>query len=524
MLVSAIVAFAPVLAVDVLLDAYVSVRESSRLQEAVDEVTRECRSSVDSAVASLARIAASTPSVCSPTFISHVHDEMQQSLVLRQVVVENADGVQLCDAFGRELEYRPASETIPIPGHSETIAIVNVQGQSLPSLKISRQVREDRIVSAFVPVNPHIVFGLPEALQRATMMRLSLTNGTHIATFGDASAYDRATDKSVFIAAESIAGEIPIRTEAALPFSLVRLGYGDLDVGFTIVACLMSGAFLWLSLQYVRRADNPSFDLERAIAAGQLKPRYQPVVNLQTGRIAGCEVLIRWEKPDGEIVSPGAFIEYAEMSGLAIPMTLSLMEQVREDLEKLCHEQPYLKVSINLFEGHFRDGTIVEDVAAIFDGSALRFDQLVFEITERQPLEDKNNANATIAALHRLGCRVALDDAGTGHSNLAFMQHLGIDIIKIDKVFIDLIKQRTDDVPVVDALISMGQQLKVDIIAEGVETEEQALYLRAKGVVFAQGYLFAKPLLPSTFVELTRTMNAKGASAAPGEAAEPAAA
>ncbi len=504
---AALAAFAPVLAVDFLLDGYVGVREGAKLQNAVEQVTRETQSSVNSAIASLRHVVAVSPTLCSPTFLNTVHDEMQDSLVLRQVVVANADGVQLCDAFGRDFDYRAVSATIPVPGHDETITVVNLPGHDLPSLKITAPAAGNREISAFVPVNPHIVFGLPRPLENATMLRMSLTNGTEIATFGDPTRFDSATDKSKFISAESIAGEIPLRTQAAIPFALVRTGYADLDIGFTVVACIMSAAFLWLSLQYVRRANNPTFDLERAIAAGQLKPRYQPVVNLMTGQIAGCEVLIRWEKRSGEVVSPGAFIEYAEMSGLAIPMTLSLMEQVRHDLEPLCREQPHLKVSFNLFERHFRDGTIVEDVISIFEGSSLTYEQLVFEITERQPLEDKDDADATITALHRLGCRVALDDAGTGHSNLAYLHQLGIDIIKIDKVFMDLVKRRTDSVPVLDALIHMARNLNTDVIAEGVETEEQALYLRAKGVPFAQGYLFAVPLLPGPFIELTRRMN-----------------
>ncbi len=143
-----------------------------------------------------------------------------------------------------------------------------------------------------------------------------------------------------------------------------------------------------LALQYVRRSKLPAFDLERAIARGEIKPYYQPVINLKTGELAGCEVLCRWEKQNGEMVMPGAFIDYAEVTGLAIPMTLSLMQQVRSDLGDLCVEMPSLKISINLFEGHFRDTSIVEDVQAIFGGSTIGFRQLVFEITERHPLDE----------------------------------------------------------------------------------------------------------------------------------------
>ena len=292
-----------------------------------------------------------------------------------------------------------------------------------------------------------------------------------------------------------------------MPFAIVRAGYGDLDASFTVISCLMCAAFLIMALQYVRRSDLPAFDLERAIAAGELKPYYQPVINLRTGALAGCEVLCRWEKKSGEVVSPGTFIEYAEVTGLAIPMTVSLMQQVKADLGELCRELPDLKISINLFEGHFRDGSVVEDVQSIFGDSPISFRQLVFEITERQPLDKHAQANSVIAGLHALGARLAMDDAGTGHSNLAYMQTLGVDVIKIDRVFVDMIKPGVQQVPVLDGLIAMARDLGTEIVAEGVETEEQAIYLRGRGVVLAQGYLFAPALRVTPFRDLARALN-----------------
>jgi EAL domain-containing protein (putative c-di-GMP-specific phosphodiesterase class I) len=168
-----------------------------------------------------------------------------------------------------------------------------------------------------------------------------------------------------------------------------------------------------------------------------------------------------------------------------------------------------MKVSVNLFEGHFRDSTIVEDVQAIFGGSSISFRQLVFEITERFPLGNSAAAKAVIAGFHALGVRLAMDDVGTGHSNLAYMQTLGVDVIKIDRVFVDMIKSDTQTVPVLDGLISMCRDLGTEIVAEGVETEAQALYLRSRGVVMAQGFLFAPALKAAAFRELARALNGR---------------
>ena len=505
-LVAAILAFLPVMGVDYVLDNYVRVKERAQLQQSLDAITDRIQTGAYDAIDSLRKILADSPSLCTPTFIANVHKQMEQSLYLKQVIVSNGDGVQYCDAFGTQATYSPLSQALAIPGQTETVEVGKLGDLSTPVLKVTQAFGTARFVSAFVPIVSSPAPGLLSRFRPTAMVRISLTNGTPVMVAGDPTAYDSKSNTE-FIASESFAGELPVRVEAAVPFAIVRADYADLDVTFTVIACLMSGAFLVLALQYVRRSKLPAFDLERAIAANELKPYYQPVIDLKTGRLAGCEMLCRWVKRNGEIVMPGAFIEYAELTGLAIPMTLSLMQQVRNDLGDLCIDMPDMKISINLFEGHFRDGAIVEDVQAIFGGSNISFRQLVFEITERRPLGNSTTAMSVISGLHSLGARLAMDDVGTGHSNLAYMQTLGVDVIKIDRVFVDMIKAETQQLPVLDGLIAMCRDLGTEIIAEGVETEAQALYLRARGVVMAQGFLFAPALKVGAFRELARALN-----------------
>lgn len=506
MLLAAIAAFLPVMAVDFVLDSYVRVRERAMLQQSADAVAGRIQATAYDAIASLRRVLADSPSLCTPSFIANVHRQMERSLYLKQVLVENADGVQYCDALGQDVKYSPLSRPLSVPNHTETIEVARYGELKMPALKVTQAFGSSRKVSAFAPVLAAERDSLLSGLKSTSMMRVALTDGAEIITVGDPRAYDER-GKTEFVTVESFAGELPIRVTAAVPFAMVRADYGDLDASFTVVAALMCGAFLILALQYVRRSDLPAFDLERAIAAGELKPYYQPVINLRTGALAGCEVLCRWEKKSGEVVPPGAFIEYAEVTGLALPMTVSLMQQVRSDLGDVCRDMPDLKVSINLFQGHFRDGSIVDDVHTIFSNSSIGFRQLVFEITERQPLEKMAQAQSVIAGLHALGSRIAMDDAGTGHSNLAYLQTLGVDVVKLDRVFVDMIKPDSTSVPVLDGLISMARDLGTEIVAEGVETEAQALYLRARGVVYAQGYLFAPALKVGAFRDLARALN-----------------
>lgn len=506
-LVSAILAFVPVMGVGHLLDGYVRMRETAKLQAGINAVTAQIQNSVYDAMNGIEKILVESPSLCTSTFLANARQEMGKSLYLRQLLVEEANGAQLCDVYGSNFSYTALSRALPIPGHPEKMTIVKAKGLNLPLIKISQDVGRSRTISAFVPLSPGAMRGVPPELGQARFMRVALPDGVPVLTKGDPVSYDRRSSDAAFIGGEALAGDIPLSVSAAVPFSVVRGDYADLDFVLTIVACLMSGGFLALALHFVRMSQLPSFDLERAIANGELQPYYQPVIDLNTGRVAGCEVLVRWVKKNGEVVPPGAFIDYAEISGLAIPMTLSLMQQVRNDLSELSQEVPGLKISINLFAGHFLDGTVVEDVQAIFGDSPIDFRQLVFEITERRPLGSALHASSVIAGLHSLGARLAMDDVGTGHSNLAYLQTLGVDIIKIDRVFIDMIKKRDVPAPVLEGLITMGRDLGAELIAEGVETKDQALYLRDHGVVMAQGFLFSRAIRKDAYVQLARALN-----------------
>jgi len=507
MLLSALLAFAPVIAIDYMLDNYVRQRETGHLQQAADDISKSVRISTNDAIESLRRVLIESPSLCTPTFVGNAQKLMASSLYLRDILVENLDGQQFCDGLGQKLAYSALSGPLSIAGITETMQIVKLADMPMPAIKVSQAFGQGRIVSAFVSVLPYAAEGLMAGLQDSSIVRLSLTNGFPVTSVGDVSQFAKSTNNGELISVQSLAGEVPIRVEAAVPFANARADYADLDVSFTILSCLMCAAFLILMLQYVRRSQLPAFDLERAIANNELKPYYQPVINLRTGKLAGCEVLCRWEKRNGQVVPPGAFIDYAEVTGLAIPMTLSLMQQVRADLSDLCVEMPDIKISINLFEGHFRDTNIVDDVQAIFGGTPISYRQLTFEITERRPLGNSMKANSVIAGFHALGARLAMDDVGTGHSNLAYMQTLGVDVIKIDRVFVDMIKPETKQLPVLDGLIAMARDLNTEVIAEGVETEAQALYLRAHGVTLAQGFLFAPALKVGPFKEVARALN-----------------
>ena len=505
-----IIAFVPVLSVGYLLDNYyVRTHETELIQAPVNDIAREAQAAVYEAIDLMNRVVGASPSLCTSSFVNNLGRQMQQARYVRQVVVENRAGVQYCSALAGEMTYEAISGDLSIPGRTETLSAVRMKSEKISLLKITRTIDKNRQISAFVIINPQLAQGeLPVELSDASMFRISLTQGTDLFVIGDPQLFDNnASDK--YVIANAIAGDVPLSVEVAIPFAVLRAEYSGIYIGMVIFASLIGASILVLALRFVQRSKTPAFDLEHAIACGMIVPYYQPVIDITTGRISGCEVLARWEKPNGEIISPAVFIEYAELTGLAIPMTISIMERVKSDLERLAGTDPGLKISINLFEGHFRDGTIIDDVQAIFADSTISFRQLVFEITERHPLGNDQQASRVINGFHALGCRLAMDDVGTGHSNLAYIQTLGVDIIKIDRVFIKNITSEQTSAPVLDGLIKMAQELGAGIVAEGIETEAQALYLRARGVRDVQGFLFAPALPAAKYLAMVRALNHK---------------
>jgi sensor c-di-GMP phosphodiesterase-like protein len=253
-----------------------------------------------------------------------------------------------------------------------------------------------------------------------------------------------------------------------------------------------------------RPRDNPIAEIERAIRNDEFVPYYQPIVDLTTARIVSAEVLIRWRKPDGTLVPPVQFIPLAENSGLIIALTRALMRRVCTEAGAAIGARPNFRVGFNLSAHHFVDETIVEDVRTIFGASPIALNQVLLEVTERQPLDNLTMTRRVIAALQGLGASVGLDDVGTGHSGLSYMLKLGVDFIKIDKIFVDAIGTERYSTTIIETLVNLARDMHMEIIAEGVETFEQVQHLRERGIRKAQGYVFAPPLPRTSFIQLLR--------------------
>lgn len=265
----------------------------------------------------------------------------------------------------------------------------------------------------------------------------------------------------------------------------------------TMLGMLLVVAMQWLLSQ------NQTMEvlIKQGLQAHEFKPYYQPILHSKSGKIVGCEVLVRWVKDDGTVIPPYQFIPFAEDSGLIIPITEQLLYRVVRDIKALNWAGTDKFMSVNIVPEHLYNDDLYNCIVGLKTDDKWDFQNLSLEITERRKIDDLQKAKVTLSKFYELGIDLKLDDAGTGYGGFSYVQELGISTIKIDKMFVDVIG--TDDMKssVLSSIIAFAETSSKKTIAEGVETKEQVEYLAKHGVYKIQGYVYAKPMPFKELVE-----------------------
>lgn len=237
--------------------------------------------------------------------------------------------------------------------------------------------------------------------------------------------------------------------------------------------------------------------LRKAIEEGEFILNYQPQVDLHTNEVIGVEALIRWQDPDQGIIPPNVFIPIAEDSGLIIPIGEWVLRTACAQNRKWQGEGlKHVRVSVNTSIRQFKQKDFVSIVSKILNETGLDPGDLEIEVTESIIMSNAEDTIKILRELKDLGIRLAIDDFGTGYSSLAYLKHMPVDLLKIDQSFVRNITFDENDAAICTTIINMAKSLKIEVIAEGVETMEQFLLLTKLGCDKIQGYIVSKPLLP----------------------------
>jgi EAL domain-containing protein (putative c-di-GMP-specific phosphodiesterase class I) len=246
-------------------------------------------------------------------------------------------------------------------------------------------------------------------------------------------------------------------------------------------------------------------EFQDALDKNQLSLHYQPIVSLENGQVSGFEALMRWKHPERGYISPAIFIPVAEETGLIVSASGWALRESCQALKRIESIRGYnrsLFMSVNFSSTDFASENFVETLYNILSATDVPARQIHLEITERILMQQPENARDTLLMCRKAGMGIAIDDFGTGYSSLSYLHYFPIDTLKIDRSFVKDMFEKDSSRELVRSIVMLGKNLKMKVIAEGVETLEEAVLLREMGCDLAQGYYFAKPLAESDIVAL----------------------
>ena len=244
-------------------------------------------------------------------------------------------------------------------------------------------------------------------------------------------------------------------------------------------------------------------ELQRALEEDELDLFYQPQYSLKTGKMIGAEALIRWQHPEHGMIPPDKFIPLAEDNGMIIPMGEWVLKKACQQMRAwLDMGRPMERISVNVSGQQVQRGELVSCVERVLRETGLAPSHLELEITESFIMQQTDKVIKTLESLSQLGVIMSIDDFGTGYSSLSYLKQLPVHKLKIDRSFIRDIPGNANDEVIARAVLALGQSLQLNVIAEGVETEEQQAFLRKLKCDEVQGYLYSRPVPSEEFVKL----------------------
>ncbi|HEY8189997.1 MAG TPA: EAL domain-containing protein, partial [Micavibrio sp.] len=248
-------------------------------------------------------------------------------------------------------------------------------------------------------------------------------------------------------------------------------------------------------------------EFQAALQNNALQLYYQPIVNFKTGKVDGFEALMRWNHPERGFISPGVFIPIAEKNGLIVQASrwaLGEACQALKRIESRIGREENLYMSVNFSSTDFASENFLDHIYRILSESDVPAQQVKLEVTERLLIQQPDNAKELLELCRKAGMGIAIDDFGTGYSSLSYLYYFPIETLKVDQSFVRAMKKDEKSLELVKSIIGLGKNMKMTVVAEGVEDAEEARLLQSMGCDAAQGYYFSKPLPEKDIIEILR--------------------
>ena len=486
--------------------AVIKGHQDRQLEELADVALRRAEVAVNFGAATLDELAGRGTLNCDPGALQAVRLHVYQRAAVKDIRLVNRDGSVICSAYSETLEFDSGwiDRADMLSSNDGRLLLFRVDQFSGVALGVLRDIDEKSSLVAILGINAYLFDIMPAELRDHSEVLLRLKTGLEVARFS--SGHD-ALLHSVSIANSST--RYPLEATIRVDTGILQRWNNEAYWPTMGIAFGLGAAFGFLLTKTKPRLEGPVADIDQALARHEFKPFFQPTFDLASGEIVGCEVLARWIRGDGSIVSPINFIPIAESSGRIEPMTWQIMSAALKEANFLLREHKNFKISFNVAPRHLMSKGFIDTLRGVVVAAKVSARQIVLEVTERSELPNLEGAAAVVKELRELGFRVAMDDVGVGNSGLSQMKGLGANTIKIDKFFVDTITEDEAAAAIVAMLVRLARDLRMTVVAEGIETPEQISALIACGVEEGQGYVVSPPVPFRTFYELLQVRRSK---------------
>ena len=429
---------------------------------------------------------------------AQIQDKLQRAGTLnpyfRSIGMLNGDDISCSSAFG--LAHGTLAEMMmqPPPITGKAWWSVSVRGTvgvpTRPAVVFVRQLPDTSGFWAVIDGQYLMDFMHAIGESRGYQMSLQFSGGAVIGS-GPSD-----TSPELYLKSESYQTEssrYPISVNVTVPASELLKAWRQALFIFLPMAAIFSILLMILTANWLRRRISWRDEIRRAIRGRQFSVHYQPVYSNKFQACAGAEALLRWQLPNGEMIRPDIFISAAEAEGMIVPLTQHLLNLMAEDIQSWQVDAGF-HIGLNLAAEHLQHPDFITDIEQF--AARIKHKQLciTLELTERSLIEDGEMVARKLRHLRAQGMKVAIDDFGTGHCSLTYLLTFPLDYLKIDRGFINAIEGLDVETPVLDAIINLCHKLELDVLGEGVETATQFAYLQQRGVIFIQGYYYARPM------------------------------
>lgn len=493
----------------------VDQQDRRQLQELTDHTLRRSELAVDLVVMTVANLLMTAETNCGQHTVNSLRKAAFHVGTIKDIHLVGP-GMH-CSGFVDIMPTQPAALTAgrQFPTTNSDITLAHLEDGEMSGLAVTWRFDKMRKFVAVLDLDALIFDVLPPDLRDVATIAIRLGDQSVIARFAQLTRDEAGADAIARFDAAS--ARYPVSVEIAVDREKQAARHQNTSLEARLALAAIA---ILLGLLIARGLLPPATqldELDRALAAGEIVPYFQPVMSLADSRIIGCEMLARWIRPDGSTVSPALFIPLAEANGRADQVMDHLLSEAGRTLGPVIRGRADFKFCFNVTPEQFLADGFVARLNARAMKCALPLHQLVVEVTERQEIGCGDTALSVTQKLNRLGIRVAIDDAGTGHNGLASIQTLGAQFLKIDKLFIDRIACDERNRKLVEMLIGVGRDYSMSVVAEGIEGAAQVEALLALGATEGQGFLYAPAVDADAFAELCR----KGVIVPPAPVVEP---